>query len=57
MTLDIRERLTSGACLPDDAARALLVARIFDPAAGGPTLCRVDGDDLRDLSALAPTAS
>jgi fumarylacetoacetate (FAA) hydrolase family protein len=57
MTLDIRDRLTSARCLPGDAARALLIGRVWVPALNGPALVRVDGDALRDLSTVAPTAS
>ena len=57
MTNDIRARLTSGGCLPTDAARALLIGRVWVPEVQGPTLVRVDGDDLLDLSRVAPTAS
>ena len=57
MKADIRDRLTAGATLPADAARALLVGRAWIPAVNGPTLVRIDGDDLLDLSPLAPTAS
>jgi fumarylacetoacetate (FAA) hydrolase family protein len=57
MTSDIRTRLTPDGCLPTDAARALLIGRVFMPSEQGPTLVRVDGDDLLDLSHIAPTAS
>ena len=57
MTLDIRSHLTSGAALPADAPRALLIGRAWVPAVKGPMLVRVDGDGLFDLSAIAPTAS
>jgi fumarylacetoacetate (FAA) hydrolase family protein len=57
MNVDIRERLTPAACLPSDAADAMLVGRIFMPSVAGPTLVRVAGDYLLDLSAVAPTSS
>ena len=57
MTLDIRDRLISRRCLPADPARALLVGRAWVPAFGGPAVVRVDGDDLVDLSDVAPTVS
>jgi fumarylacetoacetate (FAA) hydrolase family protein len=41
MTLDIRDRLTSARCLPGDAARALLIGRVWVPALNGPALVRV----------------
>jgi fumarylacetoacetate (FAA) hydrolase family protein len=54
----MRSRLIPRQSLPDDAARALLIARVWLPAVNGPTLVLVvDGDDLLDLSAIAPTAS
>lgn len=57
MTIDIGDRLTLSHCLPGDAALALLIGRAWVPAVNGPTLVGVDGDDLRDLSTVAPTAS
>jgi fumarylacetoacetate (FAA) hydrolase family protein len=57
MTLDLRPFLTSSRCLPTDAARALLIGRAWVPAVDGPVLVCVDGDDLLDLSAIAPTCS
>lgn len=53
----LRERLSVAATLPHDAARALLVGRLFVPAYDGAVLVAVAGDDLVDLSAVAPTAS
>lgn len=43
--------------LPVDAGSATLVARVFDPAAGGPCVAAVRGDTAVDLTALAPTVS
>jgi fumarylacetoacetate (FAA) hydrolase family protein len=57
MALDIRGRLISAACVPEDAGDALLVGRLWLAAANGPTVVRVDGDDLLDLSGIAPTTS
>jgi fumarylacetoacetate (FAA) hydrolase family protein len=57
MTLDLRPFLTSSRCLPTDAARALLIGRAWVPAVDGPVRVCVDGDDLLDLSAIAPTCS
>jgi fumarylacetoacetate (FAA) hydrolase family protein len=57
MALDIRSRLTPAACLPADREAALLVGRVWLPSVGGPTLVCAAGDDLLDLSAIAPTAS
>jgi fumarylacetoacetate (FAA) hydrolase family protein len=53
----MRERFTMTACLPADHERALLVGRVFDPIAGGPTVVRVADDGVFDLSALAPTVA
>jgi fumarylacetoacetate (FAA) hydrolase family protein len=53
----MHEQLTPAAALPADHRRALLIGRIFDPAAGGPALVRVDGDAVFDLSAVAPTST
>ncbi len=41
--------------LPEDSGRAVLVGRIWDPAAGGPSVIRLSGDDVIDISAAAPT--
>ncbi len=43
--------------LPIDVDAAVLVGRVFVPALGGPVVACVRGDDLCDLTALAPTAS
>lgn len=48
--------LHSPAFLPQDAARALLVGRLWQPEVG-PVLIAVHGDQLVDLSRLAPTMS
>ncbi len=53
----MKNRLTAGACLPDDRERALLVGRLWLPALAAPVLVTIDGDDVRDLSAVAATAS
>lgn len=57
MGANLRGRLTSDACLPVDAGRALLIGRVWLPELHGPALVRVVGDDLLDLSPIAPTAS
>ena len=57
MGANLREQLTSGASLPVDTGRALLIGRVWLPDVQGPALVRVDGDDLLDLSPIAPTAS
>ena len=53
----MQEQLTAAATLPVDHDRAVLVGRIWDPAAAGPTLVRVTSDAVVDLSPLAPTSA
>ncbi|WP_158674545.1 fumarylacetoacetate hydrolase family protein [Streptomyces hoynatensis] len=43
--------------LPEDAARATLVGRLYDPAAGGPCVVAVRGGELADLTPHAPTVA
>ena len=57
MTLDMRKRLTPAATLPSDAEQALLIGRVWLHSIDGPVLVRVVGDDLVDLSEIAPTSS
>jgi fumarylacetoacetate (FAA) hydrolase family protein len=54
MTLPLE--LTPETCLPHDAARATLVGRLWLPQTG-PVLVGVRGNDLVDLSHVAPTGS
>jgi fumarylacetoacetate (FAA) hydrolase family protein len=54
---NMNERLSVSACLPQDRERATLVGRAWVPACAGPTLVGVQGDDVFDLSSVAPTAS
>jgi fumarylacetoacetate (FAA) hydrolase family protein len=54
---NLNERLSISACLPEDRERAMLVGRAWVPACAGPTLVGVHGDDVVDLSSVAPTAS
>ena len=49
--------LTAIRCTPDDHSRATLIGRVWLPSAGGPALVHVDGDAVRDLSAVAATSS
>jgi fumarylacetoacetate (FAA) hydrolase family protein len=49
----MKDRLTTH-CLPTDRTRAALVGRAWVPGAG-PTLVTVRGDDVVDLSRVAPT--
>ena len=53
----LRSRLSLAACLPEDSDRALLIGRVWLPAAAGPALVRVTKDAVIDLSRVAPTAS
>ena len=57
MGASLRDKLTPGTCLPVDADHAVVVGRVFQPSVDGPTLIRVHGDDLIDLSTIAPTSS
>ena len=43
--------------LPDDAVQAVLVGRLYDPAAKGPSVVVLRGDRLIDVSSLAATMS
>lgn len=47
----------AAALLPEDADRALLVGRVWDPQTGGPRPVLVRGDRVHDLFGLAPTVS
>ena len=40
---------------PADRDSAVLVGRVWNPAAEGPSIVAVEGDDVRDISAAAPT--
>jgi fumarylacetoacetate (FAA) hydrolase family protein len=53
----MKDWLTVDRALPQDGARATLIGRVWLPSVGGPALVAVDGDQLRDLSAVAPTCS
>jgi fumarylacetoacetate (FAA) hydrolase family protein len=57
MTSGLHNRLTPTASLPADARDALLIGRLWVPSLQGPVLVRIDGEDLLDLSTVAPTAS
>ncbi|MFJ4626949.1 fumarylacetoacetate hydrolase family protein [Streptomyces sp. NPDC088847] len=52
-----RPVLTPGSVLPEDADRAVLVARVHDPESGGPCVAAVRGDQVVDLTAVTPTVS
>ncbi|HWB45679.1 MAG TPA: fumarylacetoacetate hydrolase family protein [Hyphomicrobiaceae bacterium] len=47
--------MTPAATLPRDAAGGALAGRAWLPAAGGPAVVAIRGDDLWDVSRLAPT--
>jgi fumarylacetoacetate (FAA) hydrolase family protein len=53
----MHDRLTPDATLPADRDRALLVGRAWIPAIDGAALVAVRGDDLVDLTRIAPTSS
>src|SRR4051794_37390348 len=53
----MKQHLTLATCLPRDHERALLIGRVWMPQLHGPVLVHVQGDDVLDLSALAPTCS
>ncbi len=48
-------RLTASEILPRDAAGAMLVGRVWSRAQGGPCPVLIDGDIVRDLTAVSPT--
>ncbi|GAA2346392.1 fumarylacetoacetate hydrolase family protein [Streptomyces violaceusniger] len=52
-----RPVLDSGSVLPEDPGRAALVARVHHPEADGPCVAAVRGDQVVDLTAIAPTVS
>ncbi|MFI8933826.1 fumarylacetoacetate hydrolase family protein [Streptomyces sp. NPDC053474] len=52
-----RPVLTAGSVLPTDADRAALVARVHDPEWDGPCVAAVRGEQVVDLTAIAPTVS
>jgi len=43
--------------LPDNATSATLIARVWDPASGGPRVCVLRGDDVVDITPLVGTVS
>src|SRR5215211_1188541 len=49
--------LTSARTLPVDAARGVLAGRLWQPSLAGPSVVRIDGDALIDLTHLFPTMS
>src|SRR5438128_1761215 len=53
----MKNRLTTAACLPEDAEQALLVGRVWSPELDGPTTVLVRRDGLYDLSRAAATSS
>src|SRR5687768_15580785 len=55
MTLSLASFLTPPRTLPSDTADALLVGRIWLPSVDGPSIIRLDGDELTDISPHFPT--
>ena len=53
----MKNRLTTAACLPEDAEQAVLVGRVWLPELDGPTTVLVRRDGLYDLSRVAATSS
>jgi fumarylacetoacetate (FAA) hydrolase family protein len=49
--------LTPDAVLPEDAGQAALIARVHEPEWGGPCVASVRGENVVDLTHLAPTVS
>ncbi|WP_028808841.1 fumarylacetoacetate hydrolase family protein [Streptomyces canus] len=49
--------LTAATLLPEDADGAALVARVHHPEVGGPCVAAVRGEEVVDLTAIAPTVS
>ncbi|GHH86820.1 fumarylacetoacetate hydrolase [Streptomyces sulfonofaciens] len=49
--------LSPGSVLPVDPDRATLVARVHEPEWGGPCVAAVRGEEVVDLTALAPTVT
>jgi fumarylacetoacetate (FAA) hydrolase family protein len=56
-TLPLKTGLRPDHILPDDAATALLVGRVWVDAMAGPCTCLLRDDRVFDLTALAPTMS
>lgn len=57
MPLDLNTKLATAVQLPEDRDAALLIGRAWVPVFNGPSVVAVRGDDLVDLSAVAPTVS
>src|SRR3989442_9560134 len=53
----MNERMNISACMPEDRDRALLVGRAWTPAVEGPAGVCLRGDEVYDLSPIAPTGS
>ncbi len=53
----MKGRLTAHRCLPADHERALLVGRAWMPDVAGPVLVHICGNEVRDLSGVAATAT
>jgi fumarylacetoacetate (FAA) hydrolase family protein len=55
--MDMNENLTSASILPEDAADAALMGRVWRPELGGPSIVAVRPDGVFDITAHFPTAS
>lgn len=53
----MKKHLSPAAALPHDHQRAVLIGRLWMPQLHGPALVQVHGDEVIDLSAVAPTCS
>jgi len=53
----MQARLSAQASLPVDRDRALLVGRAWLPSVAGPAVVLLRGDDVLDLTRVAPTSS
>jgi fumarylacetoacetate (FAA) hydrolase family protein len=57
MPLDFAAHLSPERALPPDAADACLVGRVWRPDVGGPSVVRLDGQDVLDITRTFPTMS
>jgi fumarylacetoacetate (FAA) hydrolase family protein len=53
----VSQWLTTKDCLPSDAGGATVIGRVWLPDVDGPALVTVRGNDIHDLSHVAPTCS
>jgi len=57
MPANLAAALDRARTLPEDAARACLVGRVWRPDVGGPSVVLIDGDQVIDITAAFPTMS